>query len=99
MATARNECAVGARCAASLSPPLTRILETSATPSRHPDMTARPMSSAALVLSIVAVGWSAQAATLDLKRVMLSSGGVGYFEYEAAVTGDDALTLDVRLDH
>src|SRR5579862_431356 len=61
-------------------------------------MTARPMSSGAWVLSFVAAVWSAQAATLDLKRVMLSSGGVGYFEYEAAVTGDDTLTLDVRLD-
>jgi hypothetical protein len=41
---------------------------------------------------------SAHAASLDLKRVMLSSGGVGYFEYEATVSGDASLTLDVRLD-
>lgn len=41
---------------------------------------------------------AADAATLELKRVMLSSGGVGYFEYQAQVTGDDTLSLDVRLD-
>ena len=35
---------------------------------------------------------------LTLKRVLLSSGGVGYFEYEALVTGDATLVLDVRLD-
>jgi hypothetical protein len=40
----------------------------------------------------------AEAADLALKRVMLSSGGVGYFEYEAAVDGDATLTLDIPLD-
>ena len=35
---------------------------------------------------------------LALRRVLLSTGGVGYFEYEAQVDGDTALTLDVRLD-
>lgn len=35
---------------------------------------------------------------LALRRVMLSSGGVGYFEYAARVTGDGALPLPVRLD-
>jgi len=29
---------------------------------------------------------------------MRSSGGVGYFEYQARVTADDTLSLDVRLD-
>ena len=38
------------------------------------------------------------AADLALKRVMLSSGGVGYFEYEATVEGDATLGLDVALD-
>jgi len=33
-----------------------------------------------------------------LRRVMLSTGGVGYFEYEATVTGDADLSLSVRLD-
>jgi hypothetical protein len=41
---------------------------------------------------------AAHAADLVLKRVLLSSGGVGYFEYEAEVVGDATLELDVRLD-
>jgi hypothetical protein len=40
----------------------------------------------------------ADAADLLLKRVVLSTGGVGYFEYEAAVEGDATLALDVPLD-
>ena len=35
---------------------------------------------------------------LTLRRVMLSTGGVGYFEYEATVVGDAELNLEVRLD-
>ena len=35
------------------------------------------------------------AAELSLKRVILSSGGVGYFEYSADIDGDAALALDV----
>jgi hypothetical protein len=38
------------------------------------------------------------AADLTLKRVMLSSAGVGYFEYEADVDGAATLGLDVPLD-
>ncbi|HET6520457.1 MAG TPA: hypothetical protein VFG47_11675, partial [Geminicoccaceae bacterium] len=42
---------------------------------------------------------AAAAEPLALKRVVLSSGGVGYFEHEATVEGDAAeLTLPVRLD-
>ena len=33
-----------------------------------------------------------------LKRVTLSSGGVGFFEYETAIDGDAEITLPVRLD-
>ena len=51
----------------------------------------------ALVLILIAAV-DAKAADLTLKRVMLSSGGVGYLEYEAAVEGDATLTLDVALD-
>lgn len=40
----------------------------------------------------------AWATDLTLKRVMLSSGGIGYFEYAADVDGNDALGLDVPLD-
>jgi hypothetical protein len=38
------------------------------------------------------------AADLTLKRVMLSSAGVGYFEYEADVDDAATLGLDVPLD-
>ncbi|HEX6441194.1 MAG TPA: DUF4139 domain-containing protein [Stellaceae bacterium] len=38
------------------------------------------------------------AADLALKRVALSSGGVGYFEYEAQVAGDAKLAIEVPLD-
>ncbi len=38
------------------------------------------------------------AEALPLKRVMLSTGGVGYFEHEAIVDGDGELALEVRLD-
>jgi hypothetical protein len=47
---------------------------------------------------VVGIGLPAEAAELTLKRVMLSSGGVGYFEYETTVDGDATLTLDVALD-
>ena len=40
----------------------------------------------------------ALAADLVLKRVMLSSAGIGYFEYEAVVDGPGTLGLDVKLD-
>lgn len=36
--------------------------------------------------------------SLALKRVTLSSGGVGYFEYETAIDGDAEISLPVRLD-
>jgi hypothetical protein len=40
----------------------------------------------------------ANAQDLTLKRVMLSSGGLGYFEYEATVDGDATLKLTVALE-
>ncbi|MDZ4865880.1 MAG: DUF4139 domain-containing protein [Alphaproteobacteria bacterium] len=36
--------------------------------------------------------------TPSLRRVMLSTGGVGYFEYEARVSGTAELQLPVRMD-
>ena len=50
---------------------------------------------ALLLLGLASPAW---AADLTLKRVMLSSGGIGYFEYAADVDGNDALGLDVPLD-
>ncbi len=52
-----------------------------------------------LVLTLLLLGATpAFAADLTLKRVMLSSAGVDYFEYEAAVEGDATLGLDIPLE-
>ncbi len=52
-----------------------------------------------LILAFGATSAFAQANnTLELKRVSLSSSGVGYFEYEARVTGKATLSLPVALD-
>jgi hypothetical protein len=48
--------------------------------------------------ALLALVGPANAADLSLQRVMLSSGGVGYFEYEATVDGNATLSLDVPLD-
>src|SRR5947208_10991620 len=50
------------------------------------------------VAALFAVVGPANAADLSLQRFMLSSGGVGYFEYEAVVDGNATLSLDVPLD-
>ena len=50
------------------------------------------------LLGLIAFPTFAFAQELALKRVMLSSGGLGYFEYEAAVDGDATLKLTVSLD-
>jgi hypothetical protein len=55
----------------------------------------------ALLTGLACLALPALAAAEDdlaLKRVMLSTGGVGYFEYEATVNGDATLSLPVRLD-
>ena len=49
------------------------------------------------VLLMATLVAQARAADLALKHVMLSSGGVGYFEYAADIDGDAALGLDVPL--
>lgn len=46
----------------------------------------------------LALAGTALAGELSLKRVLLSSGGVGYFEHEANVSGEATLALDVPLD-
>lgn len=58
---------------------------------------------AALALTAALSGTGASAAPetstdLALRRVLLSSGGVGYFEYEATVQGESNLHLSVRRD-
>ncbi len=60
-----------------------------------------PIRSTTAVLAIlIGISWLsvANASELALKRVLLSSGGVGYFEYEALVVDDGKLSLDIRLD-
>jgi len=49
------------------------------------------------LLGLFAFPTLAVAQDLALKRVMLSSGGMGYFEYEATVDGDATLKLTVSL--
>ena len=49
------------------------------------------------LLGLFAFPTLALAQDLALKRVMLSSGGLGYFEYEATVDGDATLKLTVSL--
>ncbi|MBI3196907.1 MAG: DUF4139 domain-containing protein [Rhodospirillales bacterium] len=49
------------------------------------------------LLGLYAFPTLAFAQDLALKRVMLSSGGMGYFEYEATVDGDATLKLTVSL--
>src|SRR5690349_18419954 len=56
------------------------------------------MISVVALLGLFAFPISTFAQDLALKRVMLSSGGLGYFEYEATVTGDATLRLTVSLE-
>ena len=50
------------------------------------------------LLGLLALPGIASAQELALKRVMLSSAGLGYFEYEATVENDATLKLTVPLD-
>jgi hypothetical protein len=61
-------------------------------------MRLRPIAVWAVVASFALAPVAAAEDDLTLKRVMLSTGGVGYFEYEATVNGDATLSLPVRLD-
>lgn len=63
-------------------------------------MVSNRVTSASLLFAalLVLAAPTAGAQQLELKRVMLSAGGVGYFEHEAEVEGDAVLTLSVRLD-
>jgi hypothetical protein len=57
----------------------------------------RVLPIAALTITLTLAAIPASASDLVLKRVMLSAGGVGYLEYEAEVSGDAELALDVPL--
>lgn len=49
-------------------------------------------------LIMLAPGGAIAQDSLSLKRITLSSGGVGYFEYETPVDGNAQVSLPVRLD-
>lgn len=51
-----------------------------------------------LVAAVLAAPAGALAEDLTLRRVALSTGGLGYFEYETEVVGDATVSLDVPLD-
>lgn len=53
---------------------------------------------ASVGLVMVASGAAGAQNSLELRRVILSTGGVGYFEHEATVEGSVQLPLTVRLD-
>ena len=55
------------------------------------------IKAASVAVALALLAMPAAAGELALKRVLLSSGGVAYYEYEAEVTGDSLLALDVRL--
>ena len=57
----------------------------------------RHLLSLVALLGLFAFPTLGLAQDLALKRVMLSSGGLGYFEYEATVDGDATLKLTVSL--
>lgn len=53
---------------------------------------------APLMSTLPAQAQASDGVELTLKRVLLSTGGVGYFEYEGQVTGNATLPLTVRRD-
>ncbi len=58
-----------------------------------------PIASLGLVaLALVTLPAQAAAESLTLKRVALSTGGLGYFEYETTVEGNAEVNLSVPLD-
>jgi hypothetical protein len=54
--------------------------------------------SACLLSGLLLVSEAALGDPLQLERVVLSTGGVGYFEYRTELAGDGDLELGVRLD-
>ncbi len=75
--------------------------EAEVTNNSHRDTGTARGALALVILALVAVALTPAAraaAALTLERVMLSSGGVGYFEYRAQVDGDAELSLTVPLD-
>ncbi|MGE0747048.1 MAG: hypothetical protein AB7K86_17455 [Rhodospirillales bacterium] len=67
-------------------------------PSPRPSPRRAGICIAAAVLLAAAALPAAAAGPPELKRVILSTGGVGYFEYQASVENSEELTLSVPLD-
>lgn len=61
-------------------------------------MSLPPVKTALAVVALLALPAFAAAEPLELKRVALSTGGLGYFEYETEVTGNATVDLSVPLD-
>src|SRR5947209_6882349 len=53
---------------------------------------------AGVALAALSAASRAEAADLALKRVLLSTGGLGLYEYEAEVEGDATVELKAPLD-
>ncbi len=60
-------------------------------------MSLPPVKTAMTAIAILALPSLALADPLELKRVALSTGGLGYFEYETQVTGNASVELSVPL--
>ncbi|MBV9827118.1 MAG: DUF4139 domain-containing protein [Alphaproteobacteria bacterium] len=65
---------------------------------RRTAVTALALTAGIAAACILMAGAQAATGELSLKRVVLSTGGVGYLESEATADGDATLTLDVPLD-
>lgn len=63
-----------------------------------PQRCTRQALSAAIATAALVAASAALAGDLKLKRAVLGTGGVGYFEYAAEVDGAEPLQLRVRLD-
>lgn len=61
-------------------------------------MSLPPVKTALVAMTLLALPAYAVAEPLELKRVALSTGGLGYFEYETEVTGNASVDLSVPLD-
>ncbi len=60
-------------------------------------MSLPPVKTALAAMTLLALPTLAVAEPLELKRVALSTGGLGYFEYETEVTGNATVDLSVPL--
>ncbi|MBV6632530.1 MAG: DUF4139 domain-containing protein [Alphaproteobacteria bacterium] len=68
-------------------------------PTNKPTTYRTLLLASALAMPMLVIAGDGLAATdPELKRVVLSSGGVGYFEYRMEVDGEAQVPIDIRLD-